>query len=724
MKNFTEEAVLEVKGDNIVNLGVLRVNSNAADAVVGLALNQYKHPIDSTVRELISNALDANKSSNPILVELGVGLDDSPYFKVQDFGEGMNPTQWKEHYMCLMNSSRNDDAEANGGWGIGRLTPLNFVDNYRVITCSENIKYTYLVNKSNNKINFTLQEQEETEDPSGTTVLIKVDYLKTENLHQSILKYCYFFKNIYYEVSPLLEEHCDVKINVINKEKSDLEYKTFKVIQSPMFSAKSRYLLLGDVLYPFNIPYSHSGDRLLEYISGYNILFKFPINSLKPLGSREGINWEQSDVNIFKEIEEEFLGECEHIREEIINTNFNNYSDISKSFYFGDATMNLLEVKKPIIRDILEVNYKNKTYFFKTDLFKTLKNITAFIKPKIVEHSIYDREFKKGIKAEFLKVLNSIVNGNKIISLTCKNYQLSEEDKLTYSTYYKINKIEDFDLYVNEFISFLKDLDLFYSIDSSYIPFLENVILDFIKEIPIINKGIKPKKPVTKKIVVKNTNQVIRAFDNYGYMRNSFNYIDTQSILNRKLFNKIIYFTYNDKEGINDVKNLYSLNRTLRNAVLYAGQVAIINKDLISTIRNDVNFITWDEFLTDTSANTKFINLLKCIYIKDVIISGNNLLINLDCFHFPKVDNELNQKQFDRFIPLKELYLEYKKEMYSVDKNYNHYLYLLTDDFKNEVKEFKEFIINNPLLIASISEYETTIRNKNYFELIKKYYEQ
>ena len=91
MKNFTEEAVLEVKGDNIVNLGVLRVNSNAADAVVGLALNQYKHPIDSTVRELISNALDANKSKNPILVELGVGLDDAPYFKVQDFGEGMNP---------------------------------------------------------------------------------------------------------------------------------------------------------------------------------------------------------------------------------------------------------------------------------------------------------------------------------------------------------------------------------------------------------------------------------------------------------------------------------------------------------------------------------------------------------------------------------------------------------------------------------------------------------
>ncbi len=732
MKNFNEEATIIVEGDNIVDMGVLTVSSSAADAVVGMALNQYNDPIDSAVREIISNALDANKSKNPILVELGKGLNDIAYFKVQDFGEGMNPKQWKDHYMCLMNSSRNDDSTANGGWGIGRLTPLNFVDNYRVITCSEGIKYTYLVVKSYNKINFNLLSEDETNDPSGTTILIELENRYINEIHKSICRYAYHFKNIYYKVSSALDiKESEIYSDIINNEKNDIEFESFKVVESKRFTPNQFSILLGDVLYPFNVPHNHIGYKLRKLISNYNIIIKFPINSLKPLASREGINWEQSPNQSFEDIYEKFLKDSELLKKEILNKNHNSYEDVKKSLYFDFKNSSSNLVLKPLQENILSIKYNNVTYNSKNGLGDKIYQLEKFCSNKISDKKLNNKTDKLGDIPSYIKILDALTHNKNIVFLNCKKQQLSDSDKYTYRDYYTLPKITDVATFVKEAFEYFED-NLFenssyYNIDKSYKSLLKVILTDFINNITVLEKGIRPKRTIVKKVVVKNIHLTLRTLNYDGALSKELFYSALQNEFNKGGFNKIIYFTHFNKKGLEDVKQIYKdLNTYYTSRIFSPNQVAVVSQEVYKQIKNDSNFITWDDFLKDNVENEKFLKLVKAMYIKETVLSKNTFLNDMTYLNFIKVDNEHFQTLFDRFEIIKDLYLSQSDNITKSSKLYKDYFYLLPDNFKTEIESFNTFINENPFLIADYNEWrgKTRLTHNNYEQLIKSYYKK
>ena len=81
--------------------------SNMMFAISAVSKNLYSDLIGSIIRELTSNALDANRLdnvNNPILISLYCGI-------------GMSPQFIEKHYMSYFDSTKRLSQDFIGGWG-------------------------------------------------------------------------------------------------------------------------------------------------------------------------------------------------------------------------------------------------------------------------------------------------------------------------------------------------------------------------------------------------------------------------------------------------------------------------------------------------------------------------------------------------------------------------------------------------------------------------------
>lgn len=160
----------------------------------------YSNKIGSIVREIVSNAADANQENNsvkPVEIHLETLITDSLELTVKDYGKGLSPALIKDTYTQYFASTKRGTNEQIGGWGIGAKTPLSYAKSFYLITHHENKKYKYLVSRGENAPQINLIFTEDSTD-IGTSVVInfKKDDLSTLNQElQSQLKY---FDNINY----------------------------------------------------------------------------------------------------------------------------------------------------------------------------------------------------------------------------------------------------------------------------------------------------------------------------------------------------------------------------------------------------------------------------------------------------------------------------------------------------------------------------------------------
>ena len=100
-----------------------------------LRSKMYRDPISSIVREIASNARDANREASKEKESIKVyfendgdnGCDlftfDSVTINFKDSGFGMNPEKVKEIYLVYGNSDKRQTDALTGGWGLGAKTP-------------------------------------------------------------------------------------------------------------------------------------------------------------------------------------------------------------------------------------------------------------------------------------------------------------------------------------------------------------------------------------------------------------------------------------------------------------------------------------------------------------------------------------------------------------------------------------------------------------------------
>lgn len=274
---------IEKDETDITNIGNMQaIKSSIADENLGLALkmvsrNLYSNPIGSFIRELVSNAVDANKDANeisPVIVH--IYAEDGTYFmEVKDNGIGITPENFQNIYMSWFSSDKRHTNEKIGGWGLGSKSPLAYQDSFEIITRVDGIKYHYILANEADVPTATLIMEENTSECNGTTIRVEIKDGDLFKVHTESVRQLVYFNNVYVKN----------EIYYYNNNFKIYESEDFKLRNNDFPYGNEMHIVLGQVAYPIN--WNVLGINRINIPVG----IKFNIGDLDVTLSREEINY-------------------------------------------------------------------------------------------------------------------------------------------------------------------------------------------------------------------------------------------------------------------------------------------------------------------------------------------------------------------------------------------------------------------------------------------------
>lgn len=256
--------------------------------LVDALINLYENPVKSVVREICSNAYDATIENKNIDQDLYpdkfIVYLDKQKFIVQDFGSGMSPEFFNNYYTKIGFSTKRDNSEQIGGFGLGRLSVLSFVDSFKVVTVYDKVRYEYIVFKDNG-VKTDLLSATPVTDEVGTRIEIVYnssddDYNgKYKNLFRAIkyeLKYFTGFKAVVnpvnYDVNfselkeiPFQYLECKFPIDKVAQDLLGIEEDHVLTLKD-LDDNSSSGVCLGKVEYDFS---ANDKTEIFKHVKGY-----------------------------------------------------------------------------------------------------------------------------------------------------------------------------------------------------------------------------------------------------------------------------------------------------------------------------------------------------------------------------------------------------------------------------------------------------------------------
>jgi len=277
--------------------------------------NIYSNPIGSIVREITSNCFDSHVEANvklPVLIRKNVDVStNSISISFIDYGVGMSPKRISDVFSVMLSSSKRDDNDQIGCFGLGSKVPLaykrntghgeaDFDNSYWIITNYDSIKYVYMIYDGNKSPKITLQHQEPTTDGNGTEVRIPVLERDLDTFKSEMTKQLYYFENIIFEgfeYEHSYNKNDDGTPVIISPMDND-----YQIVRGKSFLFRGDdyktniHVCLGRVAYPIDYPtlgLSSSDYRL-------PIALRLEVGDIGVTVSRESLDYSEKTIKLLK----------------------------------------------------------------------------------------------------------------------------------------------------------------------------------------------------------------------------------------------------------------------------------------------------------------------------------------------------------------------------------------------------------------------------------------
>ena len=407
---------ISTQNSNVMEMGMDVENGNQISAFFLLSSTLYKEPYRAIIRELVSNAIDASKTANinkPVILHIPSSSNED--FYVQDFGIGMTLEHVINIYGNYFSSSKQNDANSIGGFGLGGKTPFIYVkdkaDGFKLETTSpeDGVRRTFVFKMQTNQygglqpVYSYLENLDEVDSPTkGTKISFKLDNM-TDIVHfsesiQDIIFSSYpiaykgvfehsngnateasnsIFKKILqrFNIKTKYEQIVEkLKNNELIKLDNDFSYINLPI--HPINTNKNKTivsLILGNVFYQYPIDLSDTYVTLLEKLKDihqvinkidkkhvYNValpIFKSDNNGKITFSlSRESIQDNQYNNDIIHHLITDYLNKeiqiAQDLLKQVVNNNISNIQiSMSKNRSFCSNVKLYLQ-----INNLLELN--------------------------------------------------------------------------------------------------------------------------------------------------------------------------------------------------------------------------------------------------------------------------------------------------------------------------------------------------------------------------------
>lgn len=416
-----EVALAQVSGnfndDDNLKVGI---KLDKVDKLFDILIGGYNNPRASFVREGVSNAWDAMReinNPNPVIVRLN-NDDGGYYIEIVDAGVGMDYTFITERYTQVLDSTKDENNDQIGGFGIGRMSPLAYQTNFLVSTVKNGLlnKFNIYRQTSGMPDITLLVTEEETDEPSGTTVKI---YLKDEDqkidnynkvpevnfLANVIAKELSFFDNVVFEFTNGYNYYAEWDLKKIQQS-----YNNGKIIESDLFKWRTSnqysdemHLVLGKVCYPIN--WNTLGIKRIEIPIGV----KFDIGEIQVNMTREAILYSDDAITLIKE-------RIEKVKADLVRRYNDQNEPVDHLFQYIEKVKTFKENSKYFIK--FDIGAELPYVLNISELFESLKPVV--FKPLLHIKNITHNEIKD-VLYPFIVHSKRIVDGRETknhISLT------------------------------------------------------------------------------------------------------------------------------------------------------------------------------------------------------------------------------------------------------------------------------------------------------------------
>tara|TARA_Y100000034_G_scaffold74318_1_gene89416 strand:- start:5560 stop:7623 length:2064 start_codon:yes stop_codon:yes gene_type:complete len=141
----------------------------------------YSDPIAAICREIMTNCRDAHieVGTPKVPIEIHVIQPNNSIFNnstesivFTDFGPGISPERM-EIFGTYTASTKNDNNEESGGFGLGAKTPFAYTDQFTIVTTVDGTTWAYTAFIDETEIgSIVLLDEFETENQNGTSIII------------------------------------------------------------------------------------------------------------------------------------------------------------------------------------------------------------------------------------------------------------------------------------------------------------------------------------------------------------------------------------------------------------------------------------------------------------------------------------------------------------------------------------------------------------------------
>lgn len=402
MKFDTKEKDAEVIGD-IKSNAVSIDTSNINFIVTILSTNLYSKPIESFIRETVSNAWDSHVEAGitePVILELNKDTEGNYSCRVQDFGVGLSPERFNDIYRNIGSSTKRNSNNQIGGFGIGRFSALAYSDVVHITSNFDGIQYKYMMYKDGNSISIDLLHEEETEERNGVSVQLELkNNVDIANFYNAIKKQLVYFENLYFVDNTESGFIPNNEFNSFHIKK----YDDF-LVNSLDNNTRTIDLVLGKVRYPLRI--EALTKKYPAYVSQYPISLKFEIGDLEVTPNREELSYSQKNIEKIELVLDSAIEKIDEIFEAHSNKDFDNLTDYTDAIRDSHAA------------PLLEVDGEKLVYIkIPSDELKVTLNGKKYAKKNFLKLYDYIMGTVYGVPYNYTLSYDKLVYGNSTMSL-------------------------------------------------------------------------------------------------------------------------------------------------------------------------------------------------------------------------------------------------------------------------------------------------------------------
>lgn len=264
-----------------------------------LSDNLYQNKIGSIVREISCNALDAHIMAKKPEVPFIIHLPDNfePWFAVQDYGIGLTPEAIKTVFTKYFESTKDNDNQAVGAFGLGAKTPFSYTDQFTVTSVTDGMKRVYNAYITESEVPAIVEmDSSETDEQNGVEIRMSAKREDYSRFAKEVADQLRFFK-----VKPTIQNGNNFRFKDVSTNLVIDSRNVAISSDSAGYGDAWAHIIQGSVGYPLDLnqlrdKVSPENRKLLDTLNGNQVRFYFTIGEIGVTASREGIEYNKHTI--------------------------------------------------------------------------------------------------------------------------------------------------------------------------------------------------------------------------------------------------------------------------------------------------------------------------------------------------------------------------------------------------------------------------------------------